>query len=528
VFGRDPGTDPERRQCGGELVVVEGVELLSGQGHTADADVGGDRGGGVGMVAGDHHHADAGASGQTDGIRDAGPWRVDDPDQQLKGEIGERGRGVLDGGRVVVQTAGGDPERAEALTGELADAAVQPGASSSIEGSDALGCGERRAALEQDVGRALDGHQGPRGLVGVDRGHELGGRVERDLRQALAAADGVEVQASLGGEDEQGRLGGVAGDRALAVDVGVVAQHGSLERGRRPQRRVDGARRLVAVPGNRVAVTVEDHGTDGHLVAGQRARLVGADDLRRPEGLDRGEPLDDRPVTGHGRGPQRQGDRDDRREALGDGGDGQRDRVQCGLGRRVPPQERDGEHGGHREAGDGRQPAREHVDLPLQRGRPLGRLGEKRGDLADPGRHPGRGDDHLAAASDDGGVHPHHPHPLRDRRVHLADDLGVLVHGRGLTGQRRLVHGEDRVEQHPSVGRDPIASLDQDDVAGNQLVRLDVGRAAVTADGRDPGEQLLQRPDAAVCPRLLDRAEHRVEQQHATDDGRVLELADNR
>ena len=65
---------------------------------------------------------------------------------------------------------------------------------------------------------------------------------------------------------------------------------------------------------------------DGHLVGGERAGLIGADDRRAAERLDGRQTAHDRVLLGHAARAERQAGRDDRRQALGDRGHRQRHR----------------------------------------------------------------------------------------------------------------------------------------------------------------------------------------------------------
>ena len=67
------------------------------------------------------------------------------------------------------------------------------------------------------------------------------------------------------------------------------------------------------------------HPGDGHLVGGEGAGLVGADDGRAAEGLHRGQGAHDGVLLGHPAGAQSEASGDDGRQTLGDGGHGQGD-----------------------------------------------------------------------------------------------------------------------------------------------------------------------------------------------------------
>ena len=68
------------------------------------------------------------------------------------------------------------------------------------------------------------------------------------------------------------------------------------------------------------------HLRDAHLVRGERARLVGADDVRAAEGLNRGQRAHDCVLLGHLLRPEREAGRDHDRESLGNRCDRERDR----------------------------------------------------------------------------------------------------------------------------------------------------------------------------------------------------------
>ena len=86
-----------------------------------------------------------------------------------------------------------------------------------------------RAPGEDDVGAALDQLDHVVGAVDLDpveRRHELVLGVERHLGQPRVGPPGLlGVDAELGGEHDERRLGRVADDRAVVGDGGVAVQH---------------------------------------------------------------------------------------------------------------------------------------------------------------------------------------------------------------------------------------------------------------------------------------------------------------
>ncbi len=168
-------------------------------------------------------------------------------------------------------------------------------------------------------------------------------------------------------------LGWVADDVPVAVgfrDLCVVAEQAREQA--LTQRRVVvgidgfpvapvGAEGGVTGPRNLERCAAGVDGLHGHLVLGERARLVRADDGGASEGLDRGEVSDDRVVAGHAVHPDRKGDRDRGREAFGDRADRQRDR---GVDHLVPGfTASDPDH-----EGDGREPEDRERQDPAELG----------------------------------------------------------------------------------------------------------------------------------------------------------------
>ncbi len=72
-------------------------------------------------------------------------------------------------------------------------------------------------------------------------------------------------------------------------------------------------------------LSIHPHAGDGHLVLGEGAGLIGADDGGRTEGLDRRQAADEGMAVDHLAHAQGQADGDHGRQAFGHGGDGQAD-----------------------------------------------------------------------------------------------------------------------------------------------------------------------------------------------------------
>ena len=89
------------------------------------------------------------------------------------------------------------------------------------------------------------------------------------------------------------------------------------------------------------------------------------------------------------------------------------------------------------------------------------------GDVADLGRHPGRGDDERRRAAGHLGVHERHVDAVAERGLRR-DGVDALRDRRALARQGRLVDLERRRADDPAVRRDEVARLDVDDVARDE------------------------------------------------------------
>ncbi len=91
--------------------------------------------------------------------------------------------------------------------------------------------------------------------------------------------------------------------------------------------------------------------------------------------------------------------------------------------------------------------------------------------------------------------------------------VGRLADRQALTGQRGLLDLERGGDADPAVGGHPVAGLDQHDVAGHELLGVDLDRLAVAAYPGDGLHHLGQRLDALLGLRLLAQPDHRVEER---------------
>ena len=249
---------------------------------------------------------------------------------------------------------------------------------------------------------------------------------------------------------------------------------------------------------------------DGHLVAGERAGLVGVDDRRRAEGLDRGQAAHDGAPARHAPDADGQGDRDDRRQALGDRGDRQRDGGEHGVchGKAAKQAQREEEHGHDDDCS--RQPPAEDRDLARQRRLGLRGLPEQRGDPPELGAVAGGDDDGRPDAVGGERAAVDHAGPVAEFRSVL-DRLGPLLRGHGFPGQGRLVDLESLGGEDPGVGRHLVPRREEHHVAGDQIVGRDLDAPAVAERGRPPGDEAREGLYLLAGPVLLDEPDDGVE-----------------
>ena len=285
------------------------------------------------------------------------------------------------------------------------------------------------------------------------------------------------------------------------------------------------AGRGVPAAGDLDAPGPELERTDGHLVLGQGAGLVGADDGGRAQGLDGGQPADQDAHAGHALHPQRQRHGGDGGQPLGHRGDGQRDADLQHVQERVAakPARQDDDEAERQDDAD--QQATELGQLPLERRVPVVRLLDQRADLADLGAHAGGGDEHPAAPVRDRRAHEEHVPPVAERRVLVGDGFDGLGDRLRLAGQGGLLHLQPHALDDAPVGGHPRPGVEDDDVAGHQLGRGDLVLLPIADDvghRRDllpeGGERLLRLP-------LGQEADGRVQDDDDQDGDRLDALA---
>lgn len=147
------------------------------------------------------------------------------------------------------------------------------------------------------------------------------------------------------------------------------------------------------------------------------------------------------------------------------------------------------------------------------------------GDLAELGASTSCHHHRPAAASVDDGTHQRAPGQFGERGAGR-DGGRVLVHRQRLAGEHRLVAGEPGDLQQPDVGRDDVAQMQVDDVAGHEVGDVDRGRAAVADHGGLVPDLVMKGLGGLLGAVFVDEPEPDRERDDDPNDQRVASLAD--
>ena len=228
----------------------------------------------------------------------------------------------------------------------------------------------------------------------------------------------------------------------------------------------DRAAGVVAGAGHLVARAARVDHAYGHLVLRERAGLVGADDGRGAERLDRGELAHDGAALGHALHAEGERDRRDGREPLGDGGDREAHGLEEELVPRPPALHVPAQEEQPREPQAGPEDAlAECLELLLEGRRAVARAVDQLGELAELRVHGGRHDHRAPASADDARPDEEHRRAVPEGRVVRDGGARILLHRHALARQRALLGGEVRRLEQARVGRHGVARFELEHVA---------------------------------------------------------------
>ncbi len=214
---------------------------------------------------------------------------------------------------------------------------------------------------------------------------------------------------------------------------------------------------------------------------------------------------------------ERQGDRDDGGQALRDRRHRQADGDEEHVQRRNAAQPAHQEDGGAHDQGGRPQDLAELIELALERRRLLGEGLNHRGDQADLGQHTGADDDAAAAAVGDQRPHEGGVALIADGNVFRQHGAGVLLGGVRFAGEGGFLDAQVDGFHQAQIGRDVIAGLEQDDIAGHQLARRNPGAVAVAHDLRLRSRQAPQGRQGFLGAPLLDDPQDGIEDDDRQD-----------
>ena len=260
------------------------------------------------------------------------------------------------------------------------------------------------------------------------------------------------------------------------------------------------------------------------LALGQRAGLVGEQDVGIAEVFDRDEPLDQHRLLRHPPRPGRQAHGHDRRQKLRRQPDRDREREQQRVEDRAAESGVDAEDRDRQHRGDLREQTRKRGQTTLEGSRRLMLL-QTPGHTAETGFHAGRDDDPDPPAA------PHDRAHEGAVRVHcarrFAQSCDLFLDRIRLAAERRLVDRQLGHAEQAHVGRDHIADLKQADVAGHELGRRELRPRSITQGGRASAGALAQRRERLLAAVLVEEAEPDAERHDPEDDSAGRPLADS-
>ena len=344
-----------------------------------------------------------------------------------------------------------------------------------------------------------------------------------------------DVRTKLGESHEEGRFGGVAHDLPGAVlgavELGVIGDRAGHHRlaglvaGHVTGGIRDRAGGIVAGPAKQRGAGGRDHLLQRHFVLGESTGLIGTNHAGRPQGFHRGQVLHHRIMFGKLLHPNGQHQRQDCRQPLGDGGNGQGHAQNEDLHhvlRGTRPVNED--QGRHDHNGDPHHQQAKHFrhfgDFLIERGLILLGVRQHGGDGTHLRVHAGvlhLGDPHAAHHR---GALEHGVGALPQGRV-VGHRLGGFMDGLGFAGERRLLNIQVGGLNEGCVRPHGVALGQEKHVAGNQVMGGDGLLFTVTHHGGIRGGHFRQSSHRVGGLRLLGVPQNSVSDHNDGDDNNI-------
>ena len=308
---------------------------------------------------------------------------------------------------------------------------------------------------------------------------------------------------------------------ALHVEVGA-GQDGAVEEVAEA-RLVMGVHPGVAEDVLGLAADDVDVALEHDVVLRERAGLVGAEDVHRPEVLDGVETLHHDLQADEGFGALGKASREDHREHLGReadrDGEGEEERVE-GLAR-APGAEAEGQGGHHQHHPDHHPDEAAGPEFEGRRVLAFDHAGAHRAEL----RVTAGGEDEGAAgAALDVAAHQAAVGAFLRRMVRLQGRQRHAFDRHRFARQRGLGEEEVLGLDHAAIRRDDRARGEDDDVAGHDLVDWHAGLDAVADDEAGGLHHRLQLGDDLRRAALLEVGQEDGKEDHAADQGGAEDL----
>jgi len=106
------------------------------------------------------------------------------------------------------------------------------------------------------------------------------------------------------------------------------------------------------------------------------------------------------------------------------------------------------------------------------------------------------------------------------------DGLSLFLHGLRLAGESGLLNAQVGGARNPTVRRNDIAGLEEDDISRDQVARGHLPDTTVPSDAHGRRSQTLERRHRSLGSVLLGVAENGVEDDDRQDDSGVENVAE--
>ena len=266
---------------------------------------------------------------------------------------------------------------------------------------------------------------------------------------------------------------------------------------------------------------------DQQPILGERPRLVRQENGHRADGLGGTQPAEQDSLLRQAQPAERDEDRHEDRQLLGDRGERERQSVEQHLTWVLAPKDAEEGYEHARRHRYDQRCARQLGHRALKRGGRLLGLRHESAEAPDLSLVAQRDDDALAGAGHHGGARVQHGGALGERRVGV-HPLGALGGGHRLARQPGLVGGQPVRVHDAGIGRDDAAGLDQQHVADDERARRDRHRQAGAPDERIGGAEVAESLQRALRTDLGGRLDGADEHDDRKDCDRVANLAEDR